>query len=231
MKISRRLRTDNRSNMRVKADVLATKVILQIDNLSLKLSHVEARRIATTLDRAVNIQLTRKRDTVPSTQVFSQPVIETPQLTTLTTLERRTELCRYIYQVIKTVHQDLPKYKPSKINAHSEGKTCNGQLGHAYAHCHNSSNGKYKYRICIKQKVLLDPSFRHRPKHPIKDTDLNNVYENLADMMAHEMAHLKITSCSHCKKWKARYEALHKTVITSIRSGDFIKNMPGNLKE
>jgi len=66
MKIARKLRTDKRSKMRVKADVLATKVILQIDNLSLKLSHVEARRVATTLEKAVNIQLTHREKTISS---------------------------------------------------------------------------------------------------------------------------------------------------------------------
>lgn len=235
MRIARKLRTDKRSKMRVKADVLATKVILQIDNLSLKLSHVEARRVATTLEKAVNIQLTHREKTISSSSSTQQVLVEPEQkeeLPVLTTLDRRLEICRYIYQVIKEKHQDIPKYKVSKINPFRAEKTCNStSLGHAFAHCHNQSRGKYKYRICIKQKMLLNPLYRQQPRYPIQGTNLNDVYENLADMMSHEMAHLKITRCSHCKKWRARYEQLHKTIITSIRNGEFFKNMPDNLKE
>jgi len=227
MKIARKLKQDKRSKMRVKADVLATKVLLQIDNLTLNLSHIEARRVANTLHKAVNIQLTHRKETVPSTLPSTQIILQ-EKIPELTTLERRTELCRYIYQVLKEEHMDLPKYKESKINPHSV-KTCDGKLTHSYAHCHNSSRGKYKYRICIKQKLLLDPLYRKKPKYPIEDVNLNDVYENLADLMAHEMAHLKINSCSHCKKWRIRYELLNKTIINSIRRGNFFKNMPENL--
>lgn len=234
MKIARKLKMDKRSKMRVKADVLATKVILHIDNLSLKLSHIEAKRVSTTLERAVNIQLTHRKVTTPSTPSFQ--VLVEPQkkeeLQVFTTLERRLELARYMYQVIKQKHQDLPKYRKSKINPFRAEKTCySTSIGNAFAHCHNTGSGKYKYRICIKQKMLLDPLHRQHPKYGLRDTDMKNIYENLGDMMAHEMAHLKINSCSHCKKWKARYDQLHNTIISSIRSGEFFTNISDNLRE
>lgn len=218
MKIARGLRTDKRSKMRVKADVLATKVILHIDNLSLKLSHVEATRIATTLDKAVNIQLTHRKMVVPSTQIFSQSKIIKEKLPELTTLERRLEICRYAYRVIKEKHQEIPKYRKTKIVAHSIN-TCDSGIGYALAHAHHKGRGKFSQRICIKQKYLL------------KKGDFNSVVESFAKTMAHEIGHLMIKSCRHCNKWRQTYLKFHKTIKESIDSGEFYKNIPENLRE
>jgi len=219
MKIARALRTDKRSKMRVKADILATKVILHIDNLSLKLSHVEATRIASTLDKAVNIQLTHRKMVVPSTQIFSkQEVIIKEKLPELTTLERRLEICRYAYRVIKEKHQEIPKYRKTKIVAHSINN-CNSTIGTASAHAHHKERNKFSQRICIKQKYLL------------RNGDFNSTVDSFANTMAHEIGHLMIKSCRHCNKWRQTYLKFHKTIKESITSGEFFKNMPQNLKE
>lgn len=216
MKIARALRTDKRSKMRVKADVLATKVILHIDNLSLKLSHVEATRIASTLDKAVNIQLTHRKMVIPSTQIFSKQEIIQEELPVLTTLEKRLEICRYAYRVIKEKHQEIPKYRKTKIIAHSIN-TCDSCIGSSIAHAHHKSRSKFSQRICIKQKYLL------------KERDFNLVVDSFAKTMAHEIGHLMIKSCRHCNKWKQTYLKFHKTIKESIQSGEFAKNLPTNL--
>jgi len=218
MKIAKALRTDKRSKMRVKADVLATKVILHIDNLSLKLSHVEATRIATTLDKAVNIQLTHRKMVVPSTQIFSKQEIIQEELPVLTTLEKRLEICRYAYRVIKEKHQEIPKYRKTKIITHSIN-TCDSCIGSALAHAHHKSRSKFSQRICIKQKYLLQKK------------EFNFVVDSFAKTMAHEIGHLMIKSCRHCNKWRQTYLKFHKTIKESIQSGEFIKNLPTNLKD
>lgn len=219
MKIARALRTDKRSKMRVKADVLATKVILHIDNLSLKLSHVEATRIATTLDKAVNIQLTHRKMVVPSTQIFSkQEVIIKEKLPELTTLERRLEICRYAYRVIKEKHQEIPKYRKTKIVAHSIN-SCDSTIGSALAHAHHKGRSKFSQRICIKQKYLLQKG------------DFNSIVNSFSKTMAHEIGHLMIKSCRHCNKWRQTYLKFHRTIKETINSGKFFKNIPENLRE
>lgn len=218
MKIARGLRTDKRSKMRVRADILATKVILHIDNLSLKLSHVEATRIATTLDKAVNIQLTHRKMVVPSTQIFSKPEVIQERLPELTTLERRVEVCRYAYRVIKEKHIEIPKYRKTKIVAHSINN-CDSGIGYALAHAHQKSRGKFSQRICLKQKYLL------------QNGDFNSVVESLSKTMAHEIGHLMIKSCRHCNKWRQTYLKFYQTIKDSISSGEFFRNMPENLKE
>ena len=172
-KIARGLKTDKRSKMRVRADVLATKVILHIDNLSLKLSHVEATRVASTLDKAVNIQLTHRKMVVPSTQLFL-PQEEIVKLPELTTLEKRLEICRYIYRIIKEKHLEIPKYRKTKIIQHSIN-TCDSGIGSALAHCHHKGRSKFSQRICIKQKYLL------------QQKDFDSIVETFAKTMAHEM--------------------------------------------
>jgi len=57
-RISQLLRNDRRSKTRIKADVLKHRVYLQVGNLFLNLSDVEARRIAKTITKAVHIQET-----------------------------------------------------------------------------------------------------------------------------------------------------------------------------
>lgn len=220
-KIARGLKTDKRSKMRVKADVLATKVILHIGNLSLKLSHVEATRIASTLDKAVNIQLTHRKMVVPSTQIFSKQEVIQEELPVLTTLERRLEICRYIYRLIKEKHQEIPRYRKTKIVAHSIN-TCDSGIGSALAHCHHKGRSKYSQRICIKQKYLLKPK---------QDTDFDKVVDSFANTMAHEIGHLMIKSCRHCNKWRMTYIKFHETIKRSISNGEFAKNLPANLKE
>jgi len=229
MRIARKLKTDRRANMRIRADVLATKVILQVNNMSLKLSHVEARRIATTLDKAVNIQVTRRSKIVSSIPNFSKQVLVEPEviqeeLPELTTLERRLEICRYIYKIIKERHYEIPKFNPKKIRVHSIN-ACDGQIGYALAHAHPKyKHSKFSQQICFKQKYLLNP---------VKEdtTHFNSVVDSLANTVAHEIGHLMIKSCRHCQKWRLTYEKFHKTIKEIIQSGEFHKNLPVNLKE
>jgi len=227
MKIARKLKTDRRAKMTIRADVLATKVILQVNNMSLKLSHVEARRVANTLDKAVNIQTTRRGSRVVSSNPnFSKQVLVEPEvvLPELTTLERRLELCRYIYKIIKEKHYEIPKFNPKKIKVHSIN-TCDGGLGSALAHAHPKyKHSKFSQQICLKQKYLLNP---------IKEDILtfNSVVDSLANTVAHEIGHLMIKSCRHCEKWRLTYEKFHKTIKEVIQSGEFHKNLPLNLKE
>jgi len=227
MRIARKLRTDKRSKMRVKADVLATKVILQIDNLSLKLSHVEARRVATTLQKAVNIQLTHRERAISISSSTQQVLVEPEQkqeLPVLTTLDRRLGICRYIYRIIKEKHYEIPKYNPKKIKVHSVN-TCDGGLGSALAHAHPKyKHSKFSQQICVKQKYLLNP-IKEDTAH------FNSVIDSLANTMAHEIGHLMIKSCRHCEKWRLTYEKFHKTVKDIIKSAEFLKNLPENLRE
>ena len=58
-RISRQLKTDKRTKRNIKADVHKTKIYLTIDNLTIKLSQIEAKRMALTLTKAVAIQETR----------------------------------------------------------------------------------------------------------------------------------------------------------------------------
>lgn len=250
-KISQKIKTDKRTNAVIKADVLKTKIYLQYNNINLVLSSVEARRIGNTLQRAVAIQETNRKDTTPSIPIFSQQEVimeqqimeqqikEQPIMAQilepqkeLTTLERRLKICHSVYQTIKEKHMDIPKFKESKIN-YFRPSICNSDsIGNAYAHAHNHSTGKYSNRICIKQKYLLDPvGHRKRAKYQLVNTNMSDTYENIADMMAHEIAHLTITSSSHGKLWKQRYNKLNKIIIGIIRSGDFERKLPEELKE
>ena len=61
-KISRRLKTDRRANAIIKADVFKTKVYLQYNNFKVALSTIEAQRIAKTLNKALAIQQTQRKD-------------------------------------------------------------------------------------------------------------------------------------------------------------------------
>ncbi len=229
MRIARKLKTDRRAKMRIRADVLATKVILQVNNMSLKLSHIEARRVADTLDKAVNIQATRRGNRVSSNPNFSKQVLVEPEviqeeLPELTTLEKRVEICRYIYRVIKEKHYEIPKFKAKKIRVHSVN-ACDGQIGYALAHAHPKyDHSKFSQQICLKQKYLLNP---------VKEdtTHFNSVIDSLANTMAHEIGHLMIKSCRHCSKWKETYEKFHQTIKDEIHNGEFLKNLPENLKE
>jgi len=223
-RISRKIKTDKRTKKRIKVDVLATKVILQYDNLTLNLPTVEAKRIAMSIQKAVDIQATRRSDTVASTSHFSKQVLIQPEvekLPVLTTLEKRLEVCRYIYRIIKDKHQEIPKYRKTKIVAHSIN-TCDSGLGSALAHCHHKGRSKFSQRICIKQKYLLNPK---------QDTDFNSLVDSFANTMAHEIGHLMIKSCRHCNKWRMTYLKFHEAIKKSISNGEFEKNLPENLKE
>jgi len=60
-KISRRLRTDKKALAIIEAEVHKTKVYLTYNNMVVKLTRVEAERIANILWQAVNIQDSDKR--------------------------------------------------------------------------------------------------------------------------------------------------------------------------
>ncbi len=230
MKIARRLRTDKRTKSVIKADVHATKIILQYDNITLNLSTVIAKRIATTLDKAVNIQMTRRNDSTPSSPSFSNQMLVEPEVEkpiVLSTMERRLEICRYIYQVIKEKHPDIPRYRKTKIQIHRGYRNCTqDNMGGHDAHCHNRKNGKYSQRICLRQGFLLNPLKRNPCGKTVK-----SLYESIGRLMAHEMAHLVITGCRHCKKFHQRERKQIDTIYKAINSEKFLRNMPEHLKE
>jgi len=60
-RIAQQLKTDKRTNSKIKADVLATRVIVSYNNLTLNLSRVEAQRLGKVLTKATSIQETRLR--------------------------------------------------------------------------------------------------------------------------------------------------------------------------
>ncbi len=104
------------------------------------------------------------------------------EMVEMTTIEKRLETCRNIWQLLKTEFNDLPKFRKSKMVIHSQ-KTCDSDMGSASAHCHHGNN-----QICYQQKFLMRASL-----------------ESLASTTAHELAHTKIKSCRHCKKFYARH--------------------------
>lgn len=57
-RISQLLKNDRRAKTLIKADVLKRRVYLQVGNLLLNLSNVEAKRVAKTVSKAVAIQQT-----------------------------------------------------------------------------------------------------------------------------------------------------------------------------
>ncbi len=60
MRIAKGLKTDKRTKSVIGAKVEATKVLLRFNCMKLSLSHVEAKRIANVLNKAVAIQETRR---------------------------------------------------------------------------------------------------------------------------------------------------------------------------
>jgi len=58
-RIAQQLKTDKRTNAKIKADVLATRVIVSYNNLTLNLSRVEAQRLGKVLTKATSIQESR----------------------------------------------------------------------------------------------------------------------------------------------------------------------------
>lgn len=230
MKIARRIKTDKRTKSVIKADVHATKIILQYDNMTLNLSTVIAKRIASTLDKAVNIQATRRKDSNPSSPTFSNQILVEPEVQkpiVLSTMERRVEICRYIYQIIKEKHPDIPRYRKTKVQVHRGFRNCTSDnMGGHDAHCHQKNNGKYSQRICLRQGFLLDPLKRNHADKTVK-----SLYESLGRLMAHEMAHLVITGCRHCKKFHERERKQIDTIYKSINSEKFLQDMPEHLKE
>ena len=60
-RISQLLKNDRRAKTLIKADVLKRRVYLQVGNLLLNLSNVEAKRVAKTVSKAVAIQETESK--------------------------------------------------------------------------------------------------------------------------------------------------------------------------
>ncbi len=69
-KISRDIRTDKRSHSVISATVHSTIVNLSYNNLVIKLSKVEAKRLAETLTKAVAIQDTHIKDSKSPLPLF-----------------------------------------------------------------------------------------------------------------------------------------------------------------
>ena len=117
-------------------------------------------------------------------------------------IQNKINTARNIYKLLKSEFRDLPK---SKIVIHTTKKyqkVCNGTIGSAYAHAHSEArkNSRYKNQICIQQKFLCSASLMV-----------------IAEMMAHEAAHLVIKG-NHGKRWEKRYE----------RHYDFLKECKKN---
>jgi hypothetical protein len=205
LKISKQLRTDRKAKTVIKADVHKTKVVLTIDKLQLSLSKVETQRVCNTLSTALAIQESNKVDSKPLPsfqqsyqQHFEQSIqkvfVEKPTVE-LTTMEKKVEICREIYQVIKDKHPDLPKYRKTKIRAWT-AKTCSSNHMNGLAHAHKKyKRSRFSHVICLKQKYLLKADF-----------------ESLCNTMAHEIGHLRIQSCRHCKRWRQAFNTYYDTI-------------------
>lgn len=217
-KITKQIKTDKRAKTDIKADVHKTKVVLHIGKMALDLSRVETVRIANVLENALSIQDTQKADaknvassslSLELEQQFKEKATEAIGMEfpkELTDLEKKVETARIIYQMIKEKHPDLPKFRKTKVVMHTEKKCGYKMNARALAHCHH--DGKKENRICIKQKYLLTGSL-----------------ESLVKTMAHEMAHTKIKSCRHCKKFWQKYEVLKVTALSILNSGDLNKRL------
>ena len=224
-KIARRLTNDKRTSLKISADVLKTKVHLTVGNMVLKLSTVEARRIGTTLEKAVSIQDTSKADSKPASLSFSKPQLQVVQVEKpkLTTLEKRLEVAKYVFQQIKTKHHDLPPYRKSKIVVHNE-KRHRFPMGNALARCGSASYKGKDWMIYFKQKFLLQPEFYYK-RYGV-DNSFDIIVFLIGKVMCHEMAHLKIKSCRHCKKFWERNNQHLKSLYELMQTEEFWSNIP-----
>ena len=174
--------------------------MLTIDKLQLSLSKVETQRVCDTLSKALAIQESNRIDSKPLPSSLKQELVQVHKPTVeLTTLEKKVEICREIYQVIKDKHPDLPKYRKTKIRAWT-AKTCNANHMNGLAHAHRKSKrSRFSHVICLKQKYILK-------------ADL----ESLCNTMAHEIGHLRIQSCRHCKRWRQAYNTYYDTIKSEM---------------
>jgi len=119
-------------------------------------------------------------------------------------IQNKINTARNIYKLLKSEFRDLPK---SKIVIHTTKKyqkVCNGTIGSAYAHAHSEArkNSRYKNQICIQQKFLCSASLMV-----------------IAEMMAHEAAHLVIRGI-HGKRWEKRYERHYDFLKACKKNGE-----------
>lgn len=213
-KIAKQLKTDKRGEQ-FRIEPLSTMAVIRSNGYTidgeLKISWTKLRRLAKEINLALAIKETHDKqncarqvqvmDTSKLTPIVVEQTTSLPlssEVKQLTTLEKRLETCRNIYQLLKSEFPDLPKFRKSKVVIHSykekvihhrngwtETKmvgTCDGQMSSNYAHCHQDTN-----QICFQQKHLL-----------------NSTLWRLAVTTAHELAHTKIKSCRHCAKFRER---------------------------